>query len=324
LARSRKPLLIGLLATVGALTGGVWVVSRRAISRGEDLQLETVEKPGQVFYVHGVGVHFIEAGAGRPVVLIHGFGGSTFSFRHLLPALAGRFRAIALDLKGFGYSDRPGDSDYSETAQARLVHDFLEQMGVDRAIVIGHQMGGSIALRLAAEWPEMVERLVLIATTPERSGPRATKVMRPFVPVVAALTFQNPAVRKRLFRGTVYDADFLTDEVLQGYFLPFRIRGSMKALSKMMVDRARDPAIDYSKVQQPVLLLWSDNDQWATVESGERLRALLPQAKLTVLPDAGHLLLEGKPEEANRAILDFIGEMPVAPANVAENSGSET
>jgi pimeloyl-ACP methyl ester carboxylesterase len=307
MARPRRPLLIGLLATVGALTGGVWVVSRHAINRGEDLQLESVEKPGSVFYVRGTGIHFIEAGEGTPVVLIHGFGGSTFSFRYLLPALAQKFRAIALDLKGFGYSERPVDTDYSETGQARMVHDFLEQMGIEKAILVGHQMGGAIALRLAAKWPEMVERLVVVTAPPERSSAPAARVVRPFVPLVAAVTFQNPILRKRLFRGAVYDADFLTDEVLQGYFLPFRIRGSIKALGKMMVDRAKDPPIDYDAVKQPVLLLWSDNDQWAMVENGERLRSLLADAELTVLPDGGHLLLEGKPEKANRAILEFLG-----------------
>lgn len=307
MARSPRPLLIGLLATVGALTGGVWVVSRRAISRAEDLQLETVAKPGSIFYVRGTGIHFIEAGEGRPVVLIHGFGGSSFSFRHLLPALASRFRAIALDLQGFGYSDRPPRGDYSETAQARLVRDFLDQMGIERAVLVGHQMGGSIALRVAAAWPELVERLVLIATTPEPSGPRTAPVMRPFIPLVAALTFQNPRLRKRLFRGVVYDADFLSDEILQGYFMPYRVRGSMRALSRMMVDRAKDPPVDYAAVTQPVLLLRSDDDQWATAEQIDRLQSLLPNAESVVLADAGHLVLEGKPDAANTAILEFIG-----------------
>jgi pimeloyl-ACP methyl ester carboxylesterase len=90
----------------------------------------------------------------------------------------------------------------------------------------------------------------------------------------------------------------------------------MRALAKMMVDRAKDGPIDYAAVVQPVLLLWSDSDRWAPVESGEHLRDLLANARLEVLSGAGHLLLEEKPEEANRAILDFVRESPAEPGRV--------
>lgn len=306
--RSRRPLLIGLLATVGALTGGVWVVSRRTLSRSEDLQWDSIERPGTVISVRGVGVHYREAGTGSPVLLIHGFGGSTFSFRHLLPVLARTFRVIALDLQGFGYSDRPPDADYSETAAARLVHDFMEAIGIERAALIGHQMGGSIALRVVATWPEKVERLVLVASGADWTRPRrgTARIMRPFLPLVAAFTFQTPRLRKRLLRGAVYDADFLTDEVLQGYFLPFRIRGSMRALSKMMLDRTKDGPIPLAQISQPVLLLWGSDDRWLPLEHARRLQENLPNARLEVIPRSGHLVLEERPDEANRIILDFL------------------
>lgn len=329
MARARRPLLIGLLATVGALTGGAWVVSRRALSRSEDLQLDKVAKPGSVFYVRGTGVHYLEAGTGKPVLLLHGFGGSTFSFRHLIPLLATKFRVIALDLKGFGYSDRPPNADYSETAQAQLVHDFMEQMGIAQAAIVGHSLGGSIALRLAATWPDKVERLVLVACAPEQSrSPRAGRVVRPFLPLVAAFTFQNPRIRKRLFRGVVYDTDFITDEVLQGYFLPFRIRGSMRALSKMMVDRAKDAPIPFERITHPVLLLWGADDRWIPPERGKQLQALLPNARFEVIPESGHLVLEGRPEEAGAIILDFLlaAEASVSPGpTMAEvENGADT
>ena len=94
------------LATIGAL-GTAWSYSRRAVRRWEDLDLATVEKPGRVVSVDGVELHYTEAGQGPPILLIHGLNGSTFSFRHLAPLLSDGFRVLALDLMGFGYSERP-------------------------------------------------------------------------------------------------------------------------------------------------------------------------------------------------------------------------
>ena len=107
--------------------------------------------------------------SGPAVALLHGFGGSTFSYRWTVPALAKRYHTIAIDLKGFGYSDRGPRGDYSHPEQARLIAGLLDQLGVTKAVLVGHSMGGSVALRLAARSPDRVEGLALInseAATP--------------------------------------------------------------------------------------------------------------------------------------------------------------
>jgi pimeloyl-ACP methyl ester carboxylesterase len=128
----------GAIATVVALR---WLRRRR-----EDLDWRSARPPGEIVEVDGVPLHYIERGAGsKAAVLIHGFLGHTFSFRHLIPELANDHRVVAVDLKGFGYSSRPKKSDYSLTEQARLVTRLMDKLGIDWASVVGHSLGASVA-----------------------------------------------------------------------------------------------------------------------------------------------------------------------------------
>ena len=110
-------------------------------------------------------VHVEQAGQGEPVVLLHGFGGSSWSWRHLMPALARRHRVIAPDLNGFGWTQRPREvAAYSYAGQAAMVLGVLRELGVERFHVIGHSYGGGLALWLAARHPERVRSLVLVSS----------------------------------------------------------------------------------------------------------------------------------------------------------------
>ncbi len=110
--------------------------------------------------VDGVRIHYLDIGAGPPVVLIHGFASSYAAFRGVANALSKEHRVIALDLKGFGYSDRP-PGDYSPAAQAKLVFALMDALGVDRASIVAHSWGSSIALRMALDHPDRVDKIAL-------------------------------------------------------------------------------------------------------------------------------------------------------------------
>ncbi|MDP3766582.1 MAG: alpha/beta fold hydrolase, partial [Dehalococcoidia bacterium] len=112
------PLRIAALAggTLAGLYAAAWYANRRF----EDLEPDAAGAPGSFLEVDGLRMHYVEAGEGDAVVLIHGIGASTFSFRYTIPELAQQFRVVALDLLGFGFSARPADGDYSLTAQAAL------------------------------------------------------------------------------------------------------------------------------------------------------------------------------------------------------------
>ena len=304
---SRKRLF--LFAAVGL--GTVWSYSKRAVRRWEDIDLAATTKLGRVVEVDGVQLHYVEAGEGPPLVLLHGLNGSTFSFRLLMPYLAPHFRTIALDLMGFGYSGRPQERDYSLGAQARLVAGFLDALDIEKASVLGHSLGGAVAMHLALESPERVERLILVSSASDsetRRGLRSSRLVRPLLPVVAAFTVQNQRFRRMSLRSACYDPSFVTADMLEGYMAPTRVRGHLRALGSLMVDRRKDVPLDPSAIRQPALILWGDADRWLPASHGERLRALVPNSRMAVIENAGHLVLEERPEDAARAVTAFLQE----------------
>jgi pimeloyl-ACP methyl ester carboxylesterase len=261
--------------------------------------------------VDGVHLHYVEDGSGPPLVLLHGLNGSTFGFRLLMPYLTPHFRTIALDLMGFGYSERPQHRDYSLGAQARLVAGFLDALGIAKASVLGHSLGGAVAMHLALEFPERVDRLILVSSASDsetRRGLRSSRLVRPLLPVVAAFTVQNQRFRRMSLRSACYDPAFVTPEMLEGYMAPTRVRGHLRALGSLMVDRRKDPPLDPSAISRPVLIIWGAADRWLPPPHGERLRALIPNSRMTIIKNAGHLVLEEQPEESASALVDFLRE----------------
>jgi pimeloyl-ACP methyl ester carboxylesterase len=301
-----------VLATFGALAAGTLALNSLAaaiIRRYEDLDPETVERPGGMVYVRGTGLHYVEQGAGPPLVLVHGFLGSTVTFRELIERLAPYRRTVALDLPGFGYSDRPLDIDRSHTAVAELLCAALDRLGIARAAVLGHSMGGVIAARLAVAHPERVERLILVGSPAPDEVRRLPlyPLLRPVLPILFALTLANLPRLRRSLRGLTYDPTFLTDDRWQAYTRPSRLRGSTYALIKLLGDIRRDVPLDPARIGVRTLLLWGEADTAVPLRVAHRLHALLPDARLEVVPRAGHLVLEEQPDASADAILRFLG-----------------
>jgi pimeloyl-ACP methyl ester carboxylesterase len=303
----RRLLLLGGLM-VGAVAA-LWAYARWLVGCCENLDLADAPKPGEMIRLDDAAIHYVDRGQGRPLVLIHGLGGRIYNFRYNIPVLSEHLRVVALDLKGFGYSERPAAGDYSLTAQARLVGELMDRLGIARAAVLGHSMGAAIALRLAATCPEKVDRLILVGSAPPNGMvPRfaASLPLRPLLRLGAALVLHQPRVRERVLRQGFYDPAFLSPEMLEEFRRSARIRGSTNAIASLLSDAARDEPLDLSRVSQPVLLLWGEGDRWADLRLARWLADELPDARLQVIDRARHMVLEERAEEANEAILAFL------------------
>jgi len=294
-----------------ALIAGVLAALRRLVQRRERIDWLGATIPGKILDVDGVGVHSVESGHGPPVVLIHGLGGNTFTFRYLIPDLARDHRVIALDLKGFGYSQRIRDGGYSMIDQARLVIGLMDTLGIQKAIVVGHSMGGAVAMNLAAAWPDRVDKLVLVASASGDRIPMAPPwLLRPFLPL-------GRLFRDRLFNLTVYDRSTITEEMREGYRRPALIRGTARAVYETLRDSRRDVPIAYGRIVQPTLLLWGERDRVLPSWMLPRLRQRLPNAEFASVERTGHMPLEERPEECNAIIRRFL-EAPARPAELSE------
>jgi pimeloyl-ACP methyl ester carboxylesterase len=298
------------LVAFAAVAGGALLLRRRVAVR-EDLDWESVEKPGAVVDVDGSAVHYIDVGHGPVIVMLHGFGGSTYSYRHLIPAFSQDHRVIAVDLKGFGYSERRAETGLSATSQVAMLHELLDRCAVSRAVIIGHSMGGGIALRFAATHPGMVTALVLAASVTGEEGAARERMrvvpgwlLRPLLPVLAGIA------ASRLLKLMYVDQSKITPDVRDEYMRPARIKGSMDGLLAMMRDRATDPPVDDARVTMPVLLLCGAQDAVVPLRAAHRLCERIRQARIVVIERAAHGLLEERPHECVAAIRDFLGNVP--------------
>ena len=298
----RTPLVIAGIAALGA---GVAVALRRGGLK-EDLDWRDVAKPGRVIDIDGYGVHVVEQGEGPALVLIHGFGGQTYSYRHQIERFSRDHRVVAVDLKGFGYSERRSDTDLSRDGQVRMLRALMEQLGIARAVFVGHSMGGGIAQRFAAAHPEMVDALILVASAgerPERFRRRLPAgLLRPFLPALARVGAD------RLWAASWHDPSRARPEDRDEYMRPTRIKGSMDGLLAMMNGALEEEPIDYGRITMPVLLLNGASDRVVPLARAQELRERIRHARLVVVDRAGHLLLEERPDDCNSAIAEFLRE----------------
>ena len=300
---------------IAALGGAVVaVVSFRWLTGGrEDIDWRSAKPPGQIIDVDGTPIHYIERGSGPDAaVLIHGFLGHTYTFRYLIPELAKDHRVVAVDLKGFGYSGRLKKSDHSLTEQARLVSRLMGKLGIERASLIGHSMGGEVAMRMATSHPERVDKLMLAASV---SGDRIR--MLPVTPVIKPfLWLFGRMFGRRIFRRQFYDPRKATKEIYDGYRRPLRIKGTGDSVYQTIRDGQREKAVATSSITQPVLILWASHERILPRWTLSRLRKRFPRAEVATIDRAGHLLLEEQPEASNTAIRRFLAGAPTAPETV--------
>lgn len=292
--------LLAVLAAIAAFVSMRWLFKSR-----EDTDWLAAEKPGKVMEVDGVPLHYIDKGSGPAIVMIHGFGGQTFSFRYQVEEFSRDHRCVAIDLKGFGYSARPEGGDYSLTEQARLVLRAMDQLGIDSAVLIGHSMGGEVAARAAAMAPQRVEKLALVAAPtgyPVWMAPR-TPLGKLLLPALANMA-RRSARGKLFYDRTAVDFEAIVAE----YERPGRIRGSLNTIWQMWGDSRKKPELDFSRLTMPVLILWAEKERILAFDQRilRWLRKRLPDAQVVTIPRSGHLLLEEQPEASNSVLRAFI------------------
>jgi pimeloyl-ACP methyl ester carboxylesterase len=267
-----------------------------------------------------VDLHITELGKGPPLVLLHGIGGSAFSFRHLAPALARTHRVVAIDLKGFGASDKPMDAHYAATDQARLVAQVLRLRGLGNVTIAGHSFGGLVAMLVALEFnrsePHRIKRLVLM-NAPAYPQPVARKqafMTLPIVPYIA-LALVPPILTARAVLATERRAvPPPTDREAIAYADPLYDAGARHALiattRALIATNGHDVIPLYPTIRQPALLIWCRFDPTVPLESGKRLARALPKAQLQVLDQCDHSPAEEQPQDTLATIRRFLAAKP--------------
>ncbi|MBI3181433.1 MAG: alpha/beta fold hydrolase [Myxococcales bacterium] len=237
----------------------------------------------------GVRVRYLDRGQGPAVLLVHGFASSLETWASVIPELEKRHRVLALDLKGFGWTDRP-EGDYSPPAQARLLLELMRKLEVDRAAVVGHSYGASVALALALEAPEKVSQLALYDAFvyEEQLSTFFHWARAPGVGEALFALFYDQRPDERLsvaFHDKRLVAEQLAEDVERAMARPGTKAAALAAVRGMDFRAVEER---YRRLAQPALLLWGREDVVTPPSIGERLSRELPRSKLVVYPRCGH------------------------------------
>lgn len=293
----RAVILSGVAAVGICLT--FWATAAAASSYR--INLKTTGQPPIALYAK-------ETGSGPPLVLLHGLGASTFTWRRIVPALARNHRVIALDLKGFGRSDKPRNARYSAADQAALVAAFLRKRDLHHVTLIGHSFGGTVALltalRLKRE-PDRIARLVIIdaPALKQNFGDAAELARAPAVPEAVLLATPPELMARVLLRYVSRPGRKIPEADIYGYAKPFYDLGSRHAfiatVQAILKDNRRRMGARYRAIRQPTLLIWCKRDRIVPLATGRRLARRLPNAELAILKRCNHL----PQDEVPRALL---------------------
>lgn len=297
-------LLIFYLLIASLFLQSSYRISSREVYTGQQLATE-----GRFIKVGDVNTHYIRKGKGKPLVLIHGIFSSVFVWHKNIDELSRYFDVIAVDLKGYGYSDKPADGRYSREEIRQFMIDFMDAVNVEKAILVGHSWGGGIAMDLALACPQRIEKLILIDSTgyPLKHNFLSWLLKLPGMGKFLLALCDKNTLEWILKKGVFFDPSLVTTEEVEGWIRPYYVKGSVQAALEL---RNFDFVIgkNIKDISCPALIIWGQDDKCLPVKFAERFKQDIKGSVLKIIPNCGHNPQEEKPKEVNELIRKFVLE----------------
>ncbi|MBI2386365.1 MAG: alpha/beta fold hydrolase [Elusimicrobia bacterium] len=260
--------------------------------------------------VAGLKTNVLRGGKGEPVILLHGLGASSYSWRYALPELAKHYEVFAPDLPGFGRTDKPWDFDYSIHGLHAWILKFMDHAGIKSARFAGNSMGGVLSLWTAMEAPSRVERMALFGT-PAYVENRPKMLWPLSWPVIGGLYewALGDVTLRYIANATFVDKSKVDERMVAEYGHALKSAAGRRAVAEF-VRRAippdhRERIKRYRDVTHPTLVLVGELDKMVGRAGAERLVKEMPNATLCILDACGHAPQEDAPERANPRLLEF-------------------
>lgn len=312
--RTLKRLGLGLTASLL----GIWAVSMAwAYWPGEpELPVETLlTAEDRIVEVRGLRLRYRQWGEpafDRPnLLMLHGFGNSLQSFRELAPRLADCCHVIAIDLPGFGLSDKPVDHDYHNGPQAEIMVAAAKALGLDRAIYVGHSLGGAIALQAAIRDPDAAGLVLLNPGILSTGVPKIVQITVPPLPRISAKLFASRDFRGNFLRKSYFNPEIVTEEVIDEVMQGTRAEGYMRGMTALMTQYAEGEEIALAaQVNVPTLIPWGNADRNKPATEAESLQRLIAGSQLVRFEQAGHYVHEEAADGVASAITLWLASLP--------------
>ena len=311
----KRNLALAFGGAIGAAVAVKMLTRRKTVSWEDVSALIPHAENSHFVSVDGARVHFQEFGdISRPtIVLIHGYTASLYVWKTTAPMLADAgFHVVALDLLGFGYSEKPRWFDYSITSQARMVARFMDRLGIGRATILGSSYGGAIAATLALDYSERVEKLVLVDTVCNdnlknhpvlrlASIPGVGEAITPFL--ADSRVFQRYRMRGTLARA---NHGLITEDRVESILRPLTAADAHHSL--LATSRAWDACRieqDAQLINQPTLIIWGEDDTVIPVDDGHKLHDSILHSRFVILKNCGHVPQEEKSDLFAELVAEF-------------------
>jgi len=255
-----------------------------------------------------IGTTYVKLGIGNtPILLLHGFDSSVLEFRRLLPILAEQQETWAIDLLGFGFTERNPKLSFSPSAIATHLYYSWKTLIGQPVILVGASMGGAAAIDLTLTYPEVVKKLVLIDSAGFTAGPAMGKFLFPPLGYLATEFLRNPNVRQRISVNAYCDPKYASLDAQLCARLHLQTSGWTQALIAFTKSGGYG---SFSKklpnLQQPTLVLWGESDRILGTADAEKFANAIANSKLIWIPNCGHVPHLEKPETTAQHILHFI------------------
>ncbi|HIG90236.1 MAG: alpha/beta hydrolase [Flavobacteriaceae bacterium] len=279
-----------------------------------ELKVKYAQDPSSFVSVDGMDVHFRDEGElnnSIPIVLIHGTGSSLHTFDDWASSLKNEHRVIRMDLPGYGLTGPFPERDYSIDKYINFIKQFLDKKGIDQCIIGGNSLGGHIAWKFTATYPNMVKKLILINAAgypyKAKSTPLAFRIAK--IPLIKNIfTFITPKSVARSSVENVYaDKSKVTDELIDRYFeLTLRPGNRQAFIDRLSAKNNPEAYKQISSILQPTLILWGYQDLLIPVENSELFHQDLPNNTLVILENVGHVPMEESPSRSLEVVVSFL------------------
>jgi len=274
----------------------------------ENLIEKYTNKDSSFIEIDGVNVHYRVEGEGDPILLIHGTFSSLHTYDDWTSILKDNYKVIRLDLPGFGLTGPHPKNKYTTDNYIDFIDEFLDVLSIEACAVVGNSLGGWMAWELALKYPTRVNKLVLIDAAGyinDRNFPLPFVIAQ--TPVLRnVFNYVPKAVVRRFVRQVFFDQSKVTEEVVERHFDLFHREGNMAAFVRIANSHFVQNTHNLHLLKIPVLVMWGEKDNWLSVGHASKFGEDIPNSKVIIYKNVGHIAMEEIPEQSSDDLVSFL------------------